>query len=248
MKTELIITDVTRMQEPRVCIAGYDSRGRCIRPVLPPPGIHENSLYLKGQVVVSPFSVISFDLQNQISEPPHTEDWRYDPGSVSFIAKLGEKQKREELEKSLFPNVQAIFDVQILSQPGHYVLEGHGPRSLGTVRPRQVLEASYEEWDDKWKPRLSFVDNEAKSYRLTVTDLAWRYYCDSQRRANHSAGKISAMLTSELRSRQVYLRVGLARHWEKHPDRCYLQLTGIYTFPDILEGKTFADFAPDSNK
>jgi hypothetical protein len=41
----------------------------------------------------------------------------------------------------------------------------------------------------------------------------------------------------------MFLRIGLARHWEKHPERCHLQITGIYTFPDYLNGRTFTDFA-----
>ena len=36
----------------------------------------------------------------------------------------------------------------------------------------------------------------------------------------------------------------LARGWQKFPERCYLQITGVYTFPDYLEGKIFTDFAP----
>jgi hypothetical protein len=40
----------------------------------------------------------------------------------------------------------------------------------------------------------------------------------------------------------LYLRIGLARGWDEQPDRCYLQITGIYTFPDYLAGKTFDDF------
>jgi len=31
---------------------------------------------------------------------------------------------------------------------------------------------------------------------------------------------------------------------ERVPDRCYLQITGIYTFPDYLDGKTFLDLRP----
>ena len=47
-----------------------------------------------------------------------------------------------------------------------------------------------------------------------------------------------------LKSRKVYLRLGLARGWHKYPDRCYIQITGVYTFPDYLEGHTFAAYAP----
>ena len=140
VKKQIIITDVTRMQEGRVCIAGYDQDGRCVRPVLPPPGIHESSLYSQGRLIVFPFAVVEFDLQQPISEPPHTEDWRYNPTSVAFIRKLDEKQKRETLEKSLFRDLAVIFQVPILSDVGHDVMAGQGPRSLGTVRPRRILK------------------------------------------------------------------------------------------------------------
>jgi hypothetical protein len=40
----------------------------------------------------------------------------------------------------------------------------------------------------------------------------------------------------------VALRIGLARGWERHPDRCYLQITGVYTDPDYLSGHCYADF------
>ena len=43
------------------------------------------------------------------------------------------------------------------------------------------------------------------------------------------------------------LRIGLTRGWELHPDRCYLQVTAVHTFPDYLKGLTFAEFAPSWN-
>jgi hypothetical protein len=36
-------------------------------------------------------------------------------------------------------------------------------------------------------------------------------------------------------------------NWRKFPDRCYLQITGIYTFPDYLKGSTVVDFRPRDN-
>jgi len=44
---------------------------------------------------------------------------------------------------------------------------------------------------------------------------------------------------------RIYLRLGLARPFKKSAadePRCYLQVTGVHTFPDYLQGKTFADF------
>jgi hypothetical protein len=88
------------------------------------------------------------------------------------------------------------------------------------------------------------MDGENATYRLTITDLAWRYFCDFQRNKGMPPNNIVSTLTQSLQPNNVYLRIGLARGWAKFPDRCFLQITGVYTFPDYLEGKCFADFAP----
>lgn len=244
MKKSLIITDVTRMQEGRVCIAGYDEGGNCIRPVLPPPGIHESTLYLHGYLIVFPFAVVEYDILHPRSQPPHTEDYQYDPKSVRLVGRLTEGQKQALLGKTLFKSLSEIFEVPIHTDIGYYVMDGQGPRSLGTIQPRQVIKVFYEEGTEgKWRYRLSFVDGEGTNYRLTITDLAWRYYCDHQRGEGHTPTEISSRLTSQLKNNYIFLRIGLARGWEKYPDRCFLQITGVYMFPDYLEGRTFADFA-----
>jgi hypothetical protein len=81
---------------------------------------------------------------------------------------------------------------------------------------------------------------------LAITDLTCNYYCAAQRSAQRDPAQIAEALTKTLKSKTVYLRVGLSRGWVKHPGRCFLQLNSIITFPDYLEGKTFADFAPKS--
>lgn len=245
MKKSLVITDVTRMQEGRVCVAGYDEDGNCIRPVLPPPGIHESTLYLHGRSIIFPFALVEYELTQPTPQPPHTEDYRYKPSSVRFVERLEQGHRREVLEKSLFKSVSAIFEEPIHTDVGYYVMDGHGPRSLGTIQPQRVMKAIYEQAPDgKWKYRLGFVDGEGFTYWLTVTDLAWRYFNDYERRKGRSPGEIAAARTSSLKSSDVFLRVGLARGWEVYPDRCFLQITGVYSFPDYLDGRTFADFAP----
>ena len=244
MKTRLIITDVTRMQEGRVCIAGYDPNCECVRPVLPPPGIHERSLYARGSPIIFPFALVEFDLQRRISEPPHTEDWRYDPTSVRLIGRLEEKRRRALLDQTLSSDIKTIFQTPIFSDFGYYVMAGQGSRSLGTVQPKQLIKSSYDQTKGKWKYRLGFVDHSETAYWLTVTDLTWRYFCDSQREAGKTPGNISSELTAKLKSTDVYLRIGLARGWKEHPDRCFVQITSVYTFPDYLAGLSFADFSP----
>jgi hypothetical protein len=245
MKRTITITDLTRMQEGRVCIAGYDEEGNCIRPVLPPPGIHERTLYSQGHPIIFPFALVEYYLLHPHPQPPHTEDYRYNPNTVKLIGQLDEDRKRILLEKTLYKSVKAIFEVPIHSDVGFYVMDGEGPRSLGTNKPRKIIKAIYEQdTEGKWRYRLGFIDGDEETFWLTVTDLAWRYYCDHRCREGDDLREISSHLSSFLKSASVYLRIGLARGWEKFPDRCFIQITGVYSFPDYLEGRIFADFAP----
>jgi hypothetical protein len=234
------------MQDGRVCVAGYDQEGACVRPVLPPPGIQERSLYWGGCPIIFPFAVVEYDLIKQVPSPPHTEDALFDPDSVHLCGVLQPLERKSFLCRTLFPMVAAIFEEPIHKDVGHYLLDGRGPRSLGTVRVEQLLNvAVQDEKSGALKPRISFIDGRGAEYRLAVTDLAWRYYAEQM----HNGGQltldaVAEQLTSMMVGSEIFLRIGLARGWSQHPDRCYLQITGIYTFPDYLCGRIFADFAP----
>jgi hypothetical protein len=246
MRKSIVITEVTRMQEGRVCIAGYDQHGTCLRPVLPPPGIHESTLYSGQRPIIYSSAKVEFEFTQPTPQPPHTEDIRYEPTSVKFVERQPEERWHKMLDVTLSKSVSAIFEQPILSDPGHYVMDGTGPRSLGTIKPRHITQVIYElSLENKWQYRLRFQDGDNAAYRLTITDLTWRYYCDDRRMHGEPPQHIATSLLHLLQSNETYLRVGLARGWQKYPERCYIQLTGIYTFPDFFEGRTFADFAPD---
>src|SRR5207302_900027 len=97
-----------------------------------------------------------------------------------------------------------------------------------------------------WEYRLTFTDASEQRYKLSVTDLAFRYFLDREREAGRVSGHgFTESVTGVLKSTsEVYLRVGLARNWSKFPDRCYLQVNGVYSIPDYLGGRCFADLAP----
>ena len=156
-------------------------------------------------------------------------------------------QSRETvLGWSLFESVPAIFGQPVLTGPGYYVLDCQGERSLGTIRPKSIHAVIYAPGDDAdaWDYRIVFDDGLGQTYRLKITDLSWQYFCHSLRGESHDPKRIAAELTETLQERQVYLRIGLSRGWKKFPERCFLQVNGVYTFPDYLEGRTFADFTP----
>jgi len=242
MITPLVITDLTRMQHGRVCIAGYDEKRRPVRPVLPPPGIPESALYKEGQPIIFPFALVEFDLQATNPQPPHMEDVFYSPDSPRLIRVIHSRE--QILSWSLFESVEAVFGQSVLSGPGFFVLDCQGERSLGTIQPKVIHEVIYEASDetDAWDYRIKFQDATGQTYRLKITDLSWQYYCHSLRSETHDPKRIATELSQTLRERQVYLRVGLSRGWIKFPERCYIQVNGIFTFPDYLEGRTFADF------
>ncbi|MGC1377879.1 MAG: hypothetical protein WA821_16725 [Anaerolineales bacterium] len=245
MKTQLAITDLTRMRRGCVCVAGYDKDGCCIRPILPPPGIDEKYLFEGCQPIVFPFALVEYNLVRPRPQPPHSEDYVYNPYSVQFIRRVEDDKRERLLNNSLFENVEAIFEQTVHGDQGNYVMDGCGPRSIGTILPKDILEVKYEQdVNGNWNYRLRFIDNQKRTYRIKITDLTWHYYCDSLRGENHSPSQIASELSKMLRSRKVYLRIGLARGWAEHPERCYLQVNAIHTFPDYLNGKTFADFRP----
>lgn len=242
MIVQLAITDLTRMQRGCVCIAGYDKEGNCIRPVLPPPGISEASLYAGDSPIAFPFAVVECDLLFPLPQPPHTEDHIYVPGSLAFVRWVRDEKRERLLEMSLFENVEALFEQEIHDDWGFYVLNGAGPRSIGAILPERIVGVKYElDVSGKWDYRLQFVDGMGRGYRLKITDLTWHYYCDSLRDGQHKPERIASDLTAMLRSRKVYVRIGLSRGWADHPERCYLQVNAIHTIPDYLEGRTFAD-------
>ena len=247
MKTKIVITDLTRMQDGRVCVAGYDEHGACIRPVLPPPGIQESSLYVDGCPIVFPFAIVEYDLVEHTPQPPHTEDHLFDPSAVRGCGRLHSSKCRDFLFQQRFASVERIFEQPIHADAGYYLADGRGLRSLGTIRLESSLTVLFDEdTSHNLKPRIAFVDATGAAYRLAVTDLAWRYYAETMHTAQRLASStVAAELQAALQAKEIFLRIGLARGWSQHPDRCYLQVTGIHTFPDYLNGRIFADFAPE---
>jgi hypothetical protein len=243
MIQELVITDLTRMSAGYVCVAGYANNGQAIR--LATPRLHEAELAPGGKPLVFPGAEITCEVLEHLPDPPHTEDHSFDPYSLRTVRRLPDMAWQAVLERSVFKSVSDIFEQPITHDAGYYLSDGHGPRSLGAIRPRGLAPASYSmSADGTWSYRIGFYDQVGEFYRLKITDLTWNAYCEYLRGPTMDPKGVAAHLTQILKSRHVYLRVGLSRKWAKFPGRCYLQVNGVYTFPDYLDGLTFADLRP----
>jgi putative nucleic acid modification protein with dual OB domain len=232
-----------------VCVAGYTTDRRCVRPSLPYRNLTESWLWENGQLVVRPFALVELDLLSHHPNPPHTEDWVINEGYKKHLGIKTEVERRAALLETCDSNVEQIFGAELHfrsfggARTACWVRAGEGKRSLGTVGPVAIHYVDYGlNQYEKWKFRLSFSDQAGYAYEMTATDLAFREMLASlHQESNLDAEHAASSLTGLLRGAEVHLRIGLARPF-RGEDKCYLQITGIYSFPDYLDGRCFADF------
>lgn len=241
---EMIVTDITRMERERVCVGGYLDDGAAVRPVAGRAGPNETWLRVAQDGPVAPFSVVKVRVgwTPKGAVAPHTEDRSIPVHGHRVLRTLPDGEQRVLLERTMSPSVRAIFGAEVHADPqgqwGRYVRAGEGERSLGTIRVQRVAAVSYRHYPERgrWDYRLRFVDETGEEFQLAVVDLAFRRRLDTLREGRIVPDAAARAVLDELRRQEVYLRIGLARGWEKHPDRCYLQITGVYGFARGVEG------------
>ena len=250
MQKAIVITDLTTMGGDRVCIVGIDEQLKCIRPVLPPPGVLRKHLYIKKHLVfrklaVRPRAKVRFDFYQVPFTSPHIEDLGFAPGFIAYQGLCNDDEWEAVLEASSFRSVQDIYDGYL--QQGRWVEPGANTRSLGTVSQIQVTSVNLQEWSSERRYRFYFRDKTGCQYsNVTISDLAFRRFADTKVNRCGSLSIAAQQITKLLMSAdRLYLRLGLARPWV-NPNTgiagCWMQVTGIHTFPDYLGSKSFADF------
>ncbi len=233
MKLDLTLTDVTRMHERRICIAGVDADGRCIRPVVDGSNLWEDYLTSIRGHTIRAFSVVRLEIGEPRPDPPHTEDCVFNPFTIRYVGSLKRSEARSRLEAIADRDIASIFGAPITQDVGTFILRGEGTRSLGTVRTRRLaVERIGAGIDGRARVRLRVTDASGAEYSLPVTDLAFMRWCDALLARELGDAANQAAVNEKLDAPEVYLRIGLSRNWEKHPDRCYLQVTGVYPFPE----------------
>lgn len=236
-RRRMVVTDITRMEGTRVCVAGFLEDGQVVRPVYR-GGPTEAWLHPAINSQIVPFSTVELMAPRRPGSlvPPHTEDRVVPERGHRVVSVLQDAERITWLASSTSPSVSAIFGAEIHSDPdnqwGRFVRAGEGSRSLGTIRPGSVVDVRFAHYPERgrWDYRLRFADATGDLFQLAVVDLAFR----GRLNALHFAGQIpdqaAHQVLTELQRQNVYLRLGLARGWDRHPDRCYLQITGVYGF------------------
>ena len=246
MRKKVIMADLSKIKGSIVCIAGYDYNDRVhVRPAIPYEGINETFLFEGSKLIIKPFAIVEFDFLRHIPNPPHSEDWEVNPDIRPMLVRnLSESGKKEFLNFIRDDAVRSIFGADIHEQ--RYINAGEGNRSLGTVKSKDISFKYLLKYSGGYDYRIKFTDDTQAMYDLPVTDLAFRAYCNYLRiNRNLDPSSIGLKLQEILNGREIFIRLGLARAWsgrEDEPKKHYLLITGVYSFPDYLEGKNYNDF------
>lgn len=243
VKKRLVITDLTYMWEDEICIGGVDRDDTCIRPITR-EGVRRSHIFSDDELIVYPRALVEFDLSAvPIAMPPHIEDWYFDPSATRHIVDCTDAQWEDILKRGCFASVEEMFDGYL--EGDRRVSPGSETRSLGTLCVPKATAAWVDDSYGRRRFRLDFEDGSGKWHSgYPVNDLAFRTFFermidtlgDNRRAADAVHGALEA-------ADRLYLRIGLARPRQigSYPAACWTQVTGVYTFPDYLNGKTFAD-------
>ncbi len=243
MVEKIAITDITRMARNFICVAGVRRDGSSVRPLLRNGRFCDDWFCVDGHYI-KPFSVVELDFQEPRPLPPHTEDIYIDANHLLYISDLTMEKRKTLIKKMDDGSLANIFGAPLHKekfQKASFVKTGTGDRSLGLIRPNIITKFIYKQMPSCWDFRLSFTDQTETEYRIKIVDLSFQTFVDYKRICqNLSCEQIQTFILDQIFNQpEVFLRIGLARGWANYPDRCYLQITGVYTFPDYLHDTSF---------
>ena len=221
-----IITDVTRMLPPRVCIAAMHN-SQTIRLGSPQP----NEQILRSLGGLIPGDRVSVEwLTNPFSKRPHLEDGVWQPQSIRKLGRLTKSELVEVLLPGAARSVEEAFGpAWFRGNAGNGAFQpDHGERSLATLL---VSDVRVYQWFEG--VRVDFKDAYGTWTMVPLEDLSVRRHQKLCSDCLASSGRVSGFdlnLRKEFWDRDVVLRVGLTRPFtaDGQATACWLQVTGVY--------------------
>ena len=226
---EIIITDLTRFKDPNiVCIVGINpTTNECIRP-LPYLLIDECR-----RLNILPGAILHGNFQTRPVVAPHIEDRNYQ-GQLSFKGPCTAESFMSILKATESLDAEDGFSVSLPIRQKYIPTITPPDKSIITL---SVNPSKLSIVPDSYKPgkiRVTFSDKSGHTFQyLSITDLGFFNYAE-----RHSQEDNFSKLNNFIHSQdEVYVRLGLSREFTS-PDRrtgFWLQVNGIYTFPNYLE-------------
>lgn len=222
MPIEAIITDVTRMRSPNVCIAAA-FEDRPIRLDNPQP----RDGFVQALGGLTPGDVVSVDWKpTEGSTPPHIEDGEWVSSSLKKLRRLTEPELATYLSNRAFNSIQDAFGVPSIRGTGGNAAfsPNSGTRSLASILARSVRV-----YLDFNRIRVDFADSLDSWTRVPLEDLTVRRH---QSECSICQSRLADVL-QELCGDAAVLRIGLARPFQtpQYPLLCWMQVNHIFVLP-----------------
>ena len=220
---QVVITDVTRMQGDKVCIAALD-QGKPIRLYEPSP----NELWLRSIDGLRPGDAVSITWKSpRRCRRPHVEDSDWNPSSFIKTDPLADGDFVQHLSAGAFPSVRKAFGQPCFhSQGGNTAFKpDKGSRSLASVAAGPVRVYPHEE-----AIRVDFTDEADEWKMVPLEDLAVRMH---QTHCQPCSSDLPGWLASEFEGARAILRVGLGRPFKAKDlsPACWLQVNHVFLMP-----------------
>lgn len=231
---DIAVTDLTRFGNQTVlCLAGLTMDGaNCIRPLMPRPA--PNGGYLSyaycAQKNILPGSILRASFSPCQVTAPHIEDMNFT--NLSIVSSCTSQQFRGVLAASVAANVSSGFGTAVAQK----VILRTDPVPVRSIVTLLVDPQLFSIQDDGYgKLRASFTDSTGMVFHnLAVTDLGFfKNVGDVATRVMQPAAANAFIQSQD----EVYLRVGLSRSYQAPDGRdgYWMQINGIYTFPDYAK-------------
>jgi len=224
---EIIVTDLTRFKNnDLLCMAGVTADGQtCIRPMrASKPGYLSYDECKRAGLLPGVKLQGVFTPSDQVHSP-HVEDNVV--SSMKIVGSCTSEEFELVLRKSSVRSIQEGFGMTVRDK----VFVDAPNRSIITlaITPRQItIVAGYNGEGVK----ANVVDGARQTLRyLPITDLGFFDYVGNPKKRRVNIDEINDFIAEQER---LYLRIGLSRHYQAPDKRAgyWLQLNGIYTFPD----------------
>jgi hypothetical protein len=224
----IVITELTRMQEGHICVAGVDLESRRhIRPVIRRTRLTADLLERNG----GPFdigNIVDLGETAPCGTPPQVEDHAFDPTQARKIAEARSDWMWDGLSRMAETSLRALFGDSLRRDGQTCSMEvGEGIASLGFLRPQAVQPLDISKHD---RPRLPISDGQF-TVSLGVTDLRL-YQEDRESLHVDEMWRITGFINQ---SAEIILSLGLTRPFKRDGDtapRHWLQVNNIHVRDD----------------
>lgn len=222
-----VVTQLTRMKDGHVCIAGIDSAtGRHVRPVLQGRQRFTAAVLARNGGPYEFGAVVDLGRTQQRPQQPEVEDVVV-LGQPAQVGELTSQDFWTLLDHTAQPTLSGIFGAAFERKGARACGTscGQGQASLGVLRPERAVRIDMREFEEGMKIKAT-VPFGTETTSVPVTDVRL-YEADCITPSRTRFDRMSRLLRS---GHPVLLAVGLARAWSANDPAAvhWLQVNGIF--------------------